>query len=199
MTTRKPDLNFKNAGAPVPARRRVGLRAARVAGRGKQLISSLKRTSPNEPERGSEPDDSGSCASRGDDWSRRRLRQKNGGATRSCLKGATTRPSARARRSARTTASTSAARTTRRRRGPWPRRRAAATTRRRTSRPSQRTGGSRARRRSAAATPREHSPRGGTAALYCAQVPSSPSRCCRASRAQVRPPLVVWRALTSSA
>ena len=77
----------------------------------------------------------------------------------SASSGATTRPSARASRSARTTTSTSAAaaarRTTRRRRGPSPRRSRPATTRRRTSPPSRRTGGSRARRRSAAATPCE--------------------------------------------
>ena len=78
------------------------------------------------------------------------------GPNASVMKDATTRPSARASRSARTTTSTSAAaaarRTTRRRRGPSPRRSRQATTRRRTSPPSRRTGGSRARRRSAAAT-----------------------------------------------
>ena len=78
------------------------------------------------------------------------------GPNESVMKDATTRPSARASRSARTTTSTSAAaaarRTTRRRRGPSPRRSRPATTRRRTSPPSRRTGGSRARRRSATAT-----------------------------------------------
>ena len=123
------------------------------------------------------------------------------------MKDATTRPSARASRSARTTTSTSAAaaarRTTRRRRGPSPRRSRPATTRRRTSPPSRRTGGSRARRRSAAATrcsfPFHDLPlprRDCRASLRSGPVAPLPRGAVARHALRCRPPLVVWRALT---
>ena len=129
------------------------------------------------------------------------------GPNESVMKDATTRPSARASRSARTTTSTSAAaaarRTTRRRRGPSPRRSRPATTRRRTSPPSRRTGGSRARRRSAAATrcsfPFHDLPlprRDCRASLRSGPVAPLPRGAVARHALRCRPPLVVWRALT---
>jgi hypothetical protein len=83
MTTRKGDLNFKNAEHPCQLDGESGYEPPESPG-GRQ--PSEPEDEPEDQPEDSEPDDSGSCASRGDDCdSDGDCCQKNGGATRSCF------------------------------------------------------------------------------------------------------------------
>jgi len=83
MTTRKGDLNFKQAEHPCQLDGESDYEPPESPG-GREPAPPQEDEPEDEPE-DSEPDDSGSCASRGDDCdSDGDCCQKNGGATRSC-------------------------------------------------------------------------------------------------------------------